>query len=973
MEAQEFIGKWRSSKLKERSASQSHFNDLCALLSEPTPTEADPQGDWYTFERGAKKTGGGDGWADVWKRRYFAWEYKGKHAKLDAAFAQLQRYAIALENPPLLIVSDMETIRVHTNYTNTVQEVHVIDLDDLARYEKRQILKWAFAEPERLKPGVTREAVTEKAAKQFAELAQRLRNRGFEPQRVAHFVTKLLFCMFAEDIGLLPCNLFTRILETGSENPENFPDLASDLFTAMKDGGNFGADLVDWFNGGLFDHIDVLPLDKGDIAQTLKVARQDWSDIEPSIFGTLFERGLDPSNRSQLGAHYTDRHSIMRIVEPVVLEPLSREWEQVKSEIQGQVTKAEKAKSKSVSTKALKEARRLYQGFLLRLREFRVLDPACGSGNFLYLALLNLKDLEHRVILEAETLGLYREFPEVGPSAVLGIELNPYAAELARVTIWIGQIQWMLRYGFNLSKKPILQNLDQIACQNAVLSEEGAEPEWPHTDCIVGNPPFLGDKKMLSELGDDYVVSLRNTYKGRVPGGADYVTYWFEKARAQVEAGKAQCAGLVATNSIRGGANRKVLERIRDTGVIFNAWSDEPWILEGAAVRVSLVGFAGKDDPAALAAHLDGKAVGKIYADLTAATEHEVVDLTEVVKLSENVGVSFIGTQKNGPFDVPGHLARKWLRLPGNPNARPNSDVLRPWVNGMDITRRPRGMWIIDFGVDMPEEEAAFYEVPFEHVVAHVEPTRKHLRRKNHRVYWWRYGETRPGMRRAIEPLSRYIATSIVSKHRAFVWMPTIVLPENLVVAIARDDDTTFGIVSSRFHETWALRMGTSLEDRPRYTPTTTFETYPFPNGLTPNIPASQYAKDPRAQAIAEATRNLNQLRENWLNPPEWVKRVPEVVSCYPDRLVLIDEKAAGELKKRTLTNLYNKKPQWLVQAHNMLDEAVAAAYGWEPDISDEEALTRLFELNQVRAGREREITTRRSGSASFRMRTDTR
>ncbi len=563
MTPSQFIQKWRASSLKEKSAAQSHFNDLCALLGEPAPAAADPEGNWYTFEAGARKTGGGEGWADVWKRGCFAWEYKSKHKDLNAALKQLQLYAIALQNPPLLVVSDMETIVIHTNFTNTVQEIHVITLDDIEKLDARQKLKWLFTDTERLRPGLTRAAVTEQAAAEFARLAQALRARGFEPHQVAHFLNKLLFCLFAEDAELLPKQVFTRLLEGAVSHPAKLQPMLADLFEAMTRGGNFGVDIIDWFNGGLFDGAEALPLETDEIKALLKIARLDWSAIEPSIFGTLFERGLDPDKRSQLDAHYTDPDYIMRLVEPVVLNPLRAEWAAVKDAIQAQRVKTAQAKSKSAATKFERVAKNLYIGSLERLKNVRVLDPACGSGNFLYLALQGLKDLEHQIILEAEALGFHREFPAVGPESVLGIEINPYAAELACVTIWNGQIQWMLRHGFGLNKNPVLQKLDQIQNRDAVLNLDGTEAEWPKVDFIVGNPPFLGGSKLLRELGEDYVTQLRKTYAGRVPGGADLVCYWFEKARAQIAAGQARAAGLVATNSIRGGANRKVLERIQ--------------------------------------------------------------------------------------------------------------------------------------------------------------------------------------------------------------------------------------------------------------------------------------------------------------------------------------------------------------------------------------------------------------------------
>ena len=935
-----FIAKWRASELKERSAAQEHFIDLCRLLDEQTPAEADPAGEWYCFERGARKDTGGDGWADVWKRGCFAWEYKGKHKDLGRAFNQLRQYALALENPPLLIVSDMVRFRIRTNWTNCVSVTHEFTLDDLADGSVRNRLKWAMSEPERLRPGETRQTVTERAAATFADLAQGLRDGGHDPETVAHFVNRMVFCMFAEDVGLLPDDMFTRMLDRSRGDPAKFEAYAKHLFGAMATGGDVGFERVAWFNGGLFDDDSALPLDHDGIETALKAATLDWSEIDPSILGTLFERGLDPEKRSQLGAHYTDRDKIMRIVDPVIVHPLLAEWEAEKAEIADKLERADGAGSSAARTRLRRQADRLLRAFLERLRNFTVLDPACGSGNFLYLALHALKDIEHRVQLEAESLGLERGFPTVGPANVKGIELNAYAAELARVSVWIGEIQWMRRNGFTNSDNPILDPLETIECRDAILAPDGGEPIWPDADAVIGNPPFLGDRKMRGGLGHEYAERLRRTYRGSVPASADLVCYWIAKAGELLAEGKIARAGLVATNSIRGGNNRPVLDRIVADCTIFDAWSDEPWVVDGAAVRVSLVCFAPAD--AGLPVSLNGRATTRIHTDLTKAR----TDVTRVTRMDRNRAVSFLGVYKNGPFDIPGDLARQWLRLPANPNGRPNSDVLKPRFNGMDLTRRVAGNWIIDFGDNMGEADAALYEAPFAHVVEHVKPVRLGRRRERHRRLWWRHGETRPGMWRALAGLQRFIATPTVSKHRLFAWLDVRVCPDHQLIVIARDDDTTFGILHSRFHEAWSLRLGTSLEDRPRYTPTTTFGTYPFPDGLTPDTPAEDYADDPRAAAIAQAARRLVELRDRWLHPPEWVEWADEPVPGYPKRPIARDESAARELKARTLTNLYNARPQWLDDAHRALDAAVAVAYGWDAGISEGEALGELLALN---------------------------
>ena len=504
----------------------------------------------------------------------------------------------------------------------------------------------------------------------------------------------------------------------------------------------------------------------------------------------------------------------------------------------------------------------------------------------------------------------------------------------------------------------------------------------------MGNPPFLGGSKKRGELGADYFDALNAVYADAVPGGADLVCYWFHKARQQILAGKLQAAGLVATNSIRGGANRAVLDAIVADTRIFEAWSDEPWINEGAAVRVSLVGFGRARSPNAPdvtsggffdfalpeSCRLDGREVAAIYADLTAGGG---VDLTRAKPLKENANCSFQGPEKNGPFDIDGELARQWLKQP-NPNGKPNSEVLKPSWNGLDLTRRPRDKWIIDFGTTMTEADAALFEIPFSWVLEHVKPERDKNRDNSRKNHWWRFGRTGGDIRAALSGLPRYIATAHVSKHRLFIWLNGNVLPDKMLIVIARSDDATFGILHSRFHELWSLQMCTwmGVGNDPRYTPTTCFETFPFPEGMTPRdivgavreppLPKGR-ARSPNAPnvtsggffdpalPIAAAARHLNTLRENWLNPPEWVDWVitpEEEKAGFPKRPVA-KQGFAADLKKRTLTNLYNTHPVWLDMAHKALDQAVAAAYGWTdytPEMPDEEILRRLLTLNLERS-----------------------
>jgi len=508
---------------------------------------------------------------------------------------------------------------------------------------------------------------------------------------------------------------------------------------------------------------------------------------------------------------------------------------------------------------------------------------------------------------------------------------------------------------------PVLKPLETIECRDALLARVGTgeweKAEWPEANVVIGNPPFLGDRKMIGELGDPYVAALRKLNDGKVPGGADLVLYWVAKGLDELRAGRVARVGFVATNSVRGGANRKVLDKIAVSPGFIAAWDDEPWTVNGAAVRVSIIIYGSLRNGEI--AHLDGEPVAQINSDLTASD----FDITKAERLKNNSGCAFQGVilrscinkkdairlrLDDADFAIGGDEARIMLQLPRNPNGRKNSDVIVPFLIGRDIVQRASGRFVIDFGTQT-EVQASEYEKPFEYI-GPVRQHRAHMTQAEALETWWQHWRIRNEMRTALNGLHRFIVTPGVSKHRVFVWAEPPTLPDHALFAIARDDDTSFGILQSHHHEVWALRTGTSLEDRPRYTPTTTFETFPFPEGLTPDIAASDYADNPHAIAIGTAAARLNELRENWLNPADLVRCEPEVVPGYPDRILPVDEKAAAILKKRTLTNLYNERPTWLDHAHRALDEAVAAAYGWPADLSDDDILARLFALNQERA-----------------------
>jgi len=1019
MDVAEFIGKWQNVELTERSAAQQHFLDLCEVVDHPKPAAVDKSGESFTFEKGVTKHGGGQGWADVWKKGFFAWEYKGRHRDLAAAYDQLLLYREDLDSPPLLVVSDMDRIIVRTNFTATPTKVHEVRLGDMAEEASARVLRALFHAPEQLRPGVTSEAITARAAGQIAEIAISMRERGLAPFEVARFLDRIVFCLFAEDVGLLREGLFTELVAKTCQDPPRFRFWLEHLFGAMAEGGHYVYDEVRHFDGNLFSDATALEPTAAELDRIHEAAKLDWSAVSPSVFGTLFERGMDPGKRSQLGAHYTSEEDISILIEPVVMVPLRREWGETRTAVDNLLSIGKKKPTdkgrKASRKKALGESGAMVHQFLTRLASVKVLDPACGSGNFLYVTLRRLKDLEKEVILFAESKGLGAFLPLVGPWQLYGIEISPYAYDLAQMTIWIGYLQWTRANGFQISQDPVLKPMEgNFLCRDAILDltdpDQSREPDWPRVDFVVGNPPFLGGKLLRRELGDGYVDHLFQLWDGRVPREADLCCYWHEKARAHLEQGGCKRAGLLATQGIRGGANRKVLKRIQDTGSIFFAVSDRPWVLDGANVHVAMVGF----DMGYEQEHtLNGRVVDAVHPDLSART-----NVTAAARLAENSGIAFMGDTKGGAFDMARADAAGLLCAP-NPTRQPNSDVMTPWVNGKDVTSRSRDRWIIDFGVGMGETAAARFHEPFEHVRSCVLPARRTNARDSYRRLWWQHIEARPKMRGALAALKRFAVTPRLTKHRLFTWMSFPCLPDCQLIVFARSDDYFFGVLHSRVHELWSRAQGTQLREREsgfRYTPTTCFETFPLPWP-----PGDEPRDEPTVEAVAAAARELCELRDRWLDPPEWTReetlefpataggpwtdfivnpitpgkpplevreacdawawevasaqrsvelarrhaeaarpiREGEVgVARYP-RLAARDAECARKLKERTLTKLYNERPAWLDLAHRKLDSAVYAAFSaatgreWAPDAPDEAVLERLLELNLARAGEE--------------------
>ena len=915
-----FAERWSGYSGSEVSQYQSHFNGLCEIVGHESP--ADRVGDTdFTFQRSAPTPGDRNGVADVFLRDRFVMEYKRLGGDLDEAYLQALRYRDGLGNPPLIIVCDFETIRVHTNFTGTVSETYYIGLDDLTDLDRQvrhrsavgvesqgpltvyETLQSCFFVPSRLRPLDTPEQLTEAAAGIFKEVADELTrwNPGRDSE-IAKFLSQILFAMFASDIGLLPKLQVTQLTEgLGPAPSEVFPIKVATLIDKMSQGALYDTPSIPHFNGGLFDGvptgISVVP---SIIPMLRKADALDWSHIEPSIFGTLFERVFNPEKRAQFGRHYTSREEIEAIVEPVVMTPLRKEWAAIRDSRRRNVDRSRLAAE--------------LQAFVDRVGALRVLDPACGSGNFLYVCLNLLHGLEWEVLRWAIAAGVDPPDGRVHPRQLFGIEIDEYAQQLASVVVWIGHIQNGSRSGTDfLSRDPILEHLDNIECRDAVVSSNGdlIIPDWPAADCIVGNPPFLGNKMMRGVMGYDAVDRLYATWDGIVPNGVDLCAYWFEKARQQISEGKASRAGLLATQGIRGGRSRKVLDKIVETGGIFFAISDRPWVLDGANVHISMVGF---DDGSEPTKYLDGRVVSTIHSNLTSRS----ADVTRAVRLGANLGIAYQGINRRKQFEVSGPMARAWMDAP-NPIPETSADVLHPIVTGREINDVSRDRWLIDFGTEMSESEACRYEKPYEYLMDLYDPQR------TREVNWW---ETRPkggAVRNAIAGMKRYLATSIVSKHRIFQWIVAPTLPEHAVVVFARDDDFFFGVLQSRVHQLWAAETGTQLRESAsgsRYTHTTCFETFPLPE------PSAEVR-----ESVADAATALHEERLRWLARAGSVK--PEERANY------------------TMTRLYNQYPSWLAECHSVLDQAVFAAYGWSEDASeltDDVILERLLDLNLERA-----------------------
>ena len=672
---QDFIQKWVGSEGNERANYQSFLQELCEYLGVEKSQPKGKDNHHYCFDRDVKIIAPSGAvttnYIDFYKEGCFVLEAKqgsdssskgtGKRGtstykkEMKKAFGQALKYARFVEpKPPFLITCDIgDHFRVWQDFSEswlsangnygTYDSVQKIAFTDLAKPEMRDFFRKIFTDPQSLNPEKIAAQVTREVAADLAQLAKTLEATA-DPQAVAQFLMRCIFTMFAEDVGLLKEQLFTEALKSRwLLNPQEFKPQVEALWRAMNDGTSFGfyGQLLR-FNGGLFAHPQAFALTAAQLQILLTAAQRDWQNVEPAIFGTLLERALDKKERSKLGAHYTPRAYVERLVRPVIIEPLQEQWQLIQGEVETLLTEEEAAKSVSAKTKKRNDAAEILQGFLTELRKIKVLDPACGSGNFLYVTMDLLKTLELEVLNRLGTvLGssqLRLDFDQINPSQFLGIEINPRAAEIADLVIWIGYLQWHFRlFGSLPPVEPVLREFKNIECRDAVLAYDGTKPAidpktgkvrtrcggrmmthpvtgqevpdpsdqveileylnpreavWPKADYIVSNPPFVGCYKMREFLSDGYVESLREIYK-QVSDTADYVMYWWHKSATLVGAEKIKRFGFITTNSIWRVFQRKTIEyhlNQKKPVKLFFAIADHPWTDNGAAVRIAMTG-----------------------------------------------------------------------------------------------------------------------------------------------------------------------------------------------------------------------------------------------------------------------------------------------------------------------------------------------------------------------------------------------
>jgi hypothetical protein len=936
---------------------------------------------------------------------------------MEAAREQALRYVRALPatepRPSFVVVIDVgHCIDLYANFAG-VGDTYVpfpdsnsfrIMLPALADSLQREQLRLLFTDPQQLDLSRRAAQVTRQLARHLAGLSSQLERAGYASEVVAQFLMRCVFTMFAEDVELIPKKSFTKLLAeyaTSAETRANLPDALQSLWLDMDRGG-FSPALrakVRQFNGKLFHDATALPLNADQLALLQKAAEAEWKDVEPAIFGTLLERALDPRERHSLGAHYTPRRYVERLVLPTVIEPLRREW------AAAQAASAQRFEAGS-SKKIVAEARAELLRFLGRLTSVRVLDPACGSGNFLYVTLEHLKRLEGEVLTALGQLGTSGRLElgdgtTVSPDQLLGLELNPRAAAIADVVLRIGYLQWHLRtHGLTQLREPLLDDYQNIRQQDAALQHGPPVPrldaqgqpvtrwdgttrphpvtglavpnetssaavldypnprpaEWPAADFIVGNPPFIGASRLRDVLGDGYAEALRKAYKGQVPESSDFVMYWWHHAAQTVQAGVTERFGFITTNSLKQTFNRRVMQPFLEGDAppltLTFAIPDHPWVDsgDGAAVRIAITvaELNGKSSAPGRLLTVQSEAVpeGDDAADVLFKVQEGLIlsdlsigaalDSANALKANIGLGNRGICLVGSGFILEPNKAAELGLGTVNN-----IENHIKPYLNGKDITDKSRGVFVIDFLGFQEDEVLSQYPRLYQHLLETVKPERATNQRASYRTNWWIHAESRSSFRPALDNLARYIVTSMTAKHRFFVFVNGDVLPDQGLIAIASDDAYHLGILSSQIHKSWATATGGTLEDRPRYNNSRCLDPFPFPNA-TP-------AQQARIRELAE-TIDAHRKRQQAQHPGLTLTNLYNVV----------EQLRAGQplTPKEQATNQQGLASV-LLSLHHDLDAAVADAYGWPATLPAAELLIRLVQLNHARATEEKAGTVR--------------
>jgi hypothetical protein len=1053
VDVEAFVKTWAGVSGSERANYQLFVGELCALLgvARPDPSREDTRDNAYVFERRVTFSHGdgstSSGFIDCYRRGAFVLEAKkvkaAGHTKgfddaLMRARAQAEGYARALpaveSRPPFLVVVDVgNVIELYAEFTRSGATYtpfpdarsHRIRLADLHQPAVLERLRLLWTDPMALDPARASAKVTRQISDQLAKLAKSLEAAGHKAEAVAAFLTRCLFSMFAEDVGLLPKGAdgqgaFARLLRQWQDQPDTLRQMLAVLWADMDRGG-FSPALaapVLRFNGKLFKGAGaadyVLPLTRGQIDDLLAAASANWREVEPSIFGTLLERALNPDERHALGAHYTPRSYVERLVLPTVVEPLRAEWANAQAaalllSIEAQALEGRKRDDK------LAEARATVKAFHHRLCSVRVLDPACGSGNFLYVSLEHLKRLEGEVLDQLHALGesqsrLGFEGETVTPQQLMGIEINERAAALAELVLWIGYLQWHIR-SFDAASvaEPVIHDYRNIECRDAVLAYDGQEPmrdeagrvvtrwdgktfkrhpvtgeevpdetalvpqwrylnprtaEWPTAEFIVGNPPFIGKLKMREALGDGYVEALRSVWT-ETPDSADFVMYWWEHAARLARGGQCRRFGLITTNSITMAFNRRVLERhlaALPPLHICMAIPDHPWVdsTSGAAVRIAMsVGSAERTVSRLQRVVSEARGAGDEVAVTLEQTEGEIhadlkigANVSSAVALRANSGLSHMGVIVVGAGFVVEH-DDELLKLEPGP--------IKRYMNGRDLTQVSRGVSIIDFAGLSESEARARFPNCYQRVVDRVKPERAVSNDKYLRENWWLFRRTNRQLRVGLAGLPRYIGTTETAKHRVFSFIDGGVLPDQKIRVVTADDALTLGVLSSALHVAWALATGGRLGvgNDPVYNNTRCFEPFPFPHddtGLAADLAT-------RIRALAEQMDAHRKAQQ----------------AAHPELTLTGMYNVLEKLRRAEPLNAKDKliHSQGLVSVlkslHDELDAAVLAAYGWsdlqvalathtQPEAraaAVETLLERLVALNARRAAEEAAGTVR--------------